>query len=302
LGKIYPLSTENSENKLPPNPDEIDFGPIINWFATFFKKLKLRFTSWLNIILKKGAKIILISIVSATLAVALSYAINPFYRSESIFLARNIESELHFTMIAHLEELLLEENHEEVASVLGISVENTKKIHSLEYEMNKKEIRDSTKKEKLFKIAAEVYNNDVLDTLENSLLNYLSSIPTVKRNVNLQKQKLEQLIRKLEKEIISLDSVSEIVSNSIVPRSNGTGLIYGEPINPVEVHQEKIRLFERKLEYEISLSKLDSVELVNGFTHYKKPAFPKKTSFAIFGFLSALILAVIYYSRRKDQG
>lgn len=284
------------------NPDEIDFGPIVNWFANFFKKLSLRFSSWIHTIRKNFVKISLISVLTAILAIALTYVITPFYKTESTFLARNIESELHFTMVSELEELLREKNHEEVASVLGISVENTKKIHSLEYEMNKKEIRDSTKKEKLFKIIAEVFNNDVLDTLETSLLNYLSSIPTVKRNVNLQKLKLEQLIKKLEKEMISLDSISEIVSSSIIPRSNGTGLIYGEPISPVEVHQEKIRLFERKLEYEIYLNKLDSVELVNGFAHFQKPAFPKKTYFAIFGFLSALILSVIYFGSTKNRG
>lgn len=295
------MSTENSDNRSPYTSDEIDFGPLINWFTSFFKKLAFGFSSCLDKVRKNSLKIFLISFVVAILAIALSYAVKPFFRSESIFLARNIESELHFTMIDNLQELLKEKNHEEVASVLDISLENTKKIHSLEYDISKKEVRDSTKKEKLFKVIAEVYSNDVLDTLESSLLNYLSSIPTVKRNVNLQKMKFEQLIKNLEKEMISLDSVSEIVSNSIVPRSNGTGLIYGEPISPVEVHQEKIRLFERKLEYEIYLSKLDSVELVNGFAHFQKPAFPKKTYFAIFGFLSAFILAVIYFASRKNQ-
>jgi hypothetical protein len=129
--------------------------------------------------------------------------------------------------------------------------------------------------------------------LQNGIVNYLENNNYALKSREAKRKSLLSLKANLDLKLKSLDSLKQIVNNSIVPRSQGQGIILGEPINPVGVYQAEVAYFKEQLYLEESLVTLDNVEIVQPFITTSKPNYPRFNEILLYflggGFLLSLV-------------
>ena len=285
------------------NNDEIDFGPLYRWLKSIVSSITNGIGSWLNKLAPHKNKIFIYSFLGAVGFVVVSFFVVPYYASNAIFVSKKIDERIQSERVLLINNLLEEENVSEVARILKIPSEDAMTLRSISYSKIKKAKfeTDSSKLDVFFKVSVEVFNNSILDGLEIAILNYLGDIDFVIRKKELEKIRMQKLIGKIQKEIVEIDSLKEIVANNMIPQNGQQGFIYGEPIDPMIIYKEGIELYEKELFLEIALQTMEPIELVTGFGKYSKPAFPKKSYFALAGFGFMFLLSILYFSFKKKS-
>ena len=91
-----------------------------------------------------------------------------------------------------------------------------------------------------------------------------------------------------------------------MPRSQGQGIILGEPINPVNVVQAEVNYLREQLYIEQELSTMDNIEVLQPFFKLNDYNYPDFTRLMLYSFILALFIAGILtpvLSRRiKNRG
>ena len=99
----------------------------------------------------------------------------------------------------------------------------------------------------------------------------------------------------------SLDSLKKIVNSSIIPRSEGKGIILGEPVDPVSVYQAEIGYFREQLSIDQALATIDNIEIIQPFLKSNQTNYPQYNRLMKIFFLASLIiagLAVLIFGKR----
>ena len=285
----------NSERN---NEEEIDFGPLFNWAKRIVQSILSALYHWVVKMYKQRYKIALWSILCGGIAVGISFLIPRQYYSELTLMSRGVESKLLYDKVSIVGTLIDDESFEIVADLLNLSVPTIEKIHSIEYDMNPPSAKDSIDGIFFFKVNATVFDNTILDSLQGAFLSYLSEIDFVQQRKELHQKRTQKLISKLRNEINQLDSLKEIVAQSLIPKGGQQGFIYGEPLDPITVYREGIDLYEKELDLEIFAETLDPIQIVTEYSTFLKPTFPKKKYFAAIGLGLGALLSIFFFSRR----
>lgn len=188
-----------------------------------------------------------------------------------------------------------------LAEKLGIEAKMAKEIKSISCkalnEALEKNYKDSAFVLLPFKIEVNVYSTSILDSLQKGILNYLESNEYVSKRKKINREYLDKFEERIKEEIIAIDSLKIIVDKSIIPRSNGNGIILGEPIDPVKVYQTGMELYKSQLNINEQKELNNSFEIIVGFS----PAIPASSLFLyiITGFITSLILGLFWIFRKK---
>lgn len=229
----------------------------------------------------------------------------PYYKSQMTISHSRLENDYCYEAIANLNSGIRESTaNEELAHNLGVSYECAKKVKSISYRhLNTKiaeKYGDSVHVMLPFKVEAEVYDNSILDSLQLGILNYLESNPYATHRKNARRLNLDKTEERLDREILAVDSLKRIVDKSVVPQSSGTGIILGEPINPVLVYELALKLYRQKLDINERKAFNNSFDLVVGFP--KNPVSGKgKIFFITLGGLIGYVVGLSYLVRRRLQ-
>lgn len=190
-----------------------------------------------------------------------------------------------------------------LAEKLGIEPIMAKEIKSISCkalnEALEKNYKDSAFVLLPFKIEVNVYSTSILDSLQKGILNYLESNEYVAKRKKINKEYLDKFEERVKEEIIAIDSLKIIVDKSVIPRSNGNGIILGEPIDPVKVYQTGMELYKSQLNINEQKELNNSFEIIVGFS----PGIPSSSLFLyiITGFFISLILGLFWIFRKKIQ-
>jgi uncharacterized protein involved in exopolysaccharide biosynthesis len=250
---------ENQKQANASSSDEID---LIELLAKVTLGIKNNFRS-----------LVLAFVIGSLLGLAFYQFVPKVYESNMI-IQSDILTESYGERIAESMDLLIrEQNFEILGSRMGISLEKAASINKIKIESVKQKQTNTTEKENnTFFITVRTTDNTLLPDLQNGLINYLRNNEFVKVRVRQRQDYYKAMIEKVGQEISSLDSLKKRLFTGKPIYSNSAEMML---VDPTTIYSEIIKLSKEQIEYKNGLELVNSIQLVEGFTIYKKPVSPK---------------------------
>jgi hypothetical protein len=198
-----------------------------------------------------------------------------------------------------LDNLIKEDNTKVLSGRLGITQDEAEEISQIEIESVKQESKDEKAESSIFIITVKIKENTILPKLEKGIIEYLRNNEFVKIRVNQRLTYYNTMIDKIGIEINSLDSLKKrlFLGQPIYSKSAEMMLV-----DPTNIYSKIIELNREQINLKNSLELVNSIQLVEGFTVFEKPASPKLSislvSGATFG-LFVVLLIIAFKSLRK---
>jgi hypothetical protein len=275
-------------NKQPNNSEEIDllyfFNPLIQGTKWYFQKLRRNLFLFLGILLACSA-----------IGYSLKFFLPKYFRTNAIFVSY-LPADFSSSMINDLQNLIdNNQNASELAELLRISpasastIKNlsTQPLDSLSY-MNKKDTTASA-----FKIYLTVNDASSIPIIEEGLKNFLENNEYSLKRKQAKRQTLEAMKNDYIQKIKGLDSLKDILNTTIVPRSNGQGVILGEPISPIDAYALMQKFYQGQKEIEEQLMLLQNIEILQPFLKIKASNYPDYNKIFFYSVLIGLVLALL---------
>ncbi len=250
---------ENQKQANASSSDEID---LIELLAKVTLGIKNNFRS-----------LVLAFVIGSLLGLAFYQFVPKVYESNMI-IQSDILTESYGERIAESMDLLIrEQNFEILGSRMGISLEKAASIKKIKIESVKQKQTNTTEKENnTFIITVRTTDNNLLPDLQNGLINYLRNNEFVKVRVRQRQDYYKAMIEKVGQEISSLDSLKKRLFTGKPIYSNSAEMMLVDPTN---IYSKIIELNKEQINYKNGLELVNSIQLVEGFTIYKKPVSPK---------------------------
>jgi hypothetical protein len=242
----------------------------------------------------------------ALLGLALGLIKKPYYMSQMTLSHIRFNNHFCYEQINNLQSFISESDHvrTQLRKNLSLSLPLARQIKAIKYMPLNVDIahryRDSSNMLLPFKIEVDVYCDDVLDSLQIGILNYLEANAYALQQKKTESMSLDKAEKRLEQEIESLDSLKRLLHKTIIPQSKGQGIILGEPINPVLVYETSMKLYEQKLRINERQLHNDSFSVVVGFSKSVDAGWGK-LSFIVIGLLTGYIIGLIYLLRQDKR-
>lgn len=103
-------------------------------------------------------------------------------------------------------------------------------------------------------VTAKVYDQAVLPALQKSLVDFINSSASVVNHRMERSKFYNDMIQRIDTEILAMDEVKKQISSK-------TQATY---LNPSELFENSVKLYEKKTEYEIKRSEINSIHLLKG--------------------------------------
>jgi uncharacterized protein involved in exopolysaccharide biosynthesis len=250
---------ENQKQANASSSDEID---LIELLAKVTLGIKNNFRS-----------LVLAFVIGSLLGLAFYQFVPKVYESNMI-IQSDILTESYGERIAESMDLLIrEQNFEILGSRMGISLKKAASINKIKIESVKQKQTNTTEKENnTFFITVRTTDNTLLPDLQNGLINYLRNNEFVKVRVRQRQDYYKAMIEKVGQEISSLDSLKKRLFTGKPIYSNSAEMMLVDPTN---IYSKIIELNKEQINYKNGLELVNSIQLVEGFTIYKKPVSPK---------------------------
>jgi len=252
--------------------DEINLKElIINIFQSLRKNLIL---------------ILLLVIIGGLIGFVGFKIIKPVYKTQMILSARTQLAHNCVFIINTWEDYISKNDYNSLANKTAINLENLKSINKINSEIKGEEDKES--KTKSFIINIAVYNNTVLDSLENGIVGYLSNSAT--KNKIEKKKNLIAFKKRIDNEILNLDSVKLSLHNLILKGGNSNNPFLSDPGN---INSDIVKLYDRSLEVEEEIQALDKINIVESFSHSDKPDGNNLLKLIVIGLVSGFVLSLV---------
>ena len=146
----------------------------------------------------------------------------------------------------------------------------------------------------LFKITLTLKSVQHLDTIQWGLVNYLENNEYAIKRKDAKRKALEAMKANLNHKLEGLDSLKKIVNSSIIPRSEGKGIILGEPIDPVSIYQAEMGYYREQLNIDQALATIDNIEVIQPFLKLNHTNYPRYNWLMGWFFLTSLAIALLF--------
>lgn len=289
---MYNNTKEERDTRASNTNDEIDLLFIFRKIGEGFQALGNSISYGLSVIKRYFVMMLIVTMIGAGFGYLLFYFTKPYYTSSMTLILSDIRNEFMTEQLNKLTIMINEDNFEAIADNLDISVESASQIKGMTF-FNLDEDRiaeDSVLTGSPFRIELMLYNNQLFDTMEPALANYLENNRYFSKQKRIRQQQMQSMISKYKNDIQSLDSVKTTVTS---PKGPVNGFVYGQPIDPSNLYRESINMYEQQIELEAKLEKLDNVEVVTGFVARLRPTGPKLLKYLLGGALIAFVLGLI---------
>ncbi len=248
--------------------DEIDLQQLVINVFRFFKR-------YLTFI---------VSCVAAGVVLgAMGYVtLPPKFESQMIVMSDILTESYSDRLTEGLDRLIGEKNDSILAIRLGLNIEEAQQVSTIDIESIKKETGPGSEFEpSTFVVTVVTGEKALFPRLEEGIVNYLRNNEYVKTRVSQRERTYTLMIEKLDQEIQSLDSLK-------------TRLFQGKPVytkssemmlvDPTNIYSKIIELNKQRIDYKNSLELYNSIQLIEGFTPFNKPASPKLSTMLLAGF------------------
>jgi len=284
------INSTNNQN----TDDEIDLGILLLKIVKSISKYKLI--------------IFLSTIVGIGLGIGAYQLQTPKYESDMIIQSSILTEAYSNTLTETLERLIKEGNTALLSEKLSLSIDQSSFISSIQVEsISETGATEDATKNRIFKIHVETTSNAILKDLQFGLISFLENNEYVKKRVNLSKNRLEKLISKVGQEIKEIDSLKTQINQNLLSQKSGSNNLV--ILDPTTVYSEALTLYKDEIGYQNSLELSNSIQLIEGFVAFKKPASPKLSISIVIGLFLGFLVAVGFiifkelnsYLRKLDQ-
>lgn len=294
------------EKKQPNSSEEIDLLYFFRPVSNAIRNLTTFVVNYTRLLAHNLFLFGAILIAGAVAGYCIRYVLPPSYKTEAIFISEMLPARYCTILLNNLNELRRPGNIPLLAKELNISTDAAWQIRGIiPYTIPKDtfviEKKDSTMS--VFRVTLILHDMRYLEETQRGLINYLENNEYARRRKEAKANNMREQVADLEIKLKSLDSVRQLVSSSVVPRSQGQGIILGEPINPVSIYQAEVS-YRRDLTYmKERLSTDEHIEVLQSFfklNEYNNPNYDKLMTYAfILTFLFALIVTPLIGRRMK---
>lgn len=218
-------------------------------------------------------QIILFFAVGTGLGYAYASLAPKVYESKMLVSSEILTESYSEKLFENLGVLIREQNFGELASKIGITEDEAESLSKLEIESALKDKPQKDDEKKFFLITVEITDQSILSKLQKGLLSYFQQNDFVKLRIDAKRKMYKEVISKIDEEIKSLEEFkTEIGDGSFFSRTKGDMMF-----DPTDVNSKIVLLTQQKEEMQEKLTLVSSVEVVEGFTEFNKPIWPKKS-------------------------
>lgn len=309
----------------PNQDDEIDLRKLFQAIGQSFSN----FGKWIvNLIVRfrrstLGYKyLLLMMIILGGMAGAIFTKVTrPYYSTSMLLSSYYFNSKLVENGINKLNSLCGEKDRTGLASVLNIKPEVAKNIKGFDFEpmvSDQDKIDIEVLKQKLselkakdddinkvinqinvenknsFALSVEVYDNAIIDNLQDALVAYFENNPYIKNRIKINKENQLRLLEKLQADISQLDSLKQAFNLNLKANASRKGetssnVYVGESgtLDPTKVYSEGANLYRQLLAVRRDMELGSDFELIDRFTVFSKPESP--------GFIKASVMSALIF-------
>ena len=152
-------------------------------------------------------------------------------------------------------------------------------------------IRDSTAS--AFKVHLTVSDPNSIPIFQEGLKSFLENNEYSLKRKEAKRQTLEALKNDYIQKVKGLDSLKDILNTTIVPRSNGQGVILGEPISPIHAYELMQKFYQGQKEIEEQLALLENIEILQPFLRINASNYPDYNKIFFYSILIGLAMALL---------
>jgi hypothetical protein len=257
---------------------EVDFEPLIAWFLKQMQRVSNGLNFMVSAIAHHSTLVMVCILLGAATGAGTYFFAPKKYLSHLQLVTKDTDNQTNKNLVEQLGKLADDKSFGSLAQELKIDRELAKEISDFKYlDHTNSEIsaEDTVVEDRNFFVEIETYNIELLPTYQEAIINWIENQPYTAEQRTKRSNIIEAKIVQLNKELIRLDSLKQIVARSIEPRGKAEGLVFGEPINPVAVYEQYNETYDQLLYSNEELKTLKSVKVVNGFIANEKPLFPR---------------------------
>jgi len=183
------------------------------------------------------------------------------YHSQMTVSYAQLEKKIYGDMLFKLNQLVQNEQYNELSVLLDLPVEQSQDIKSIKgINIHNQELTTDLSVEKVpFYIVVEVYNRDVLDDLENSIVDYLSHSAFVKERLELNARNYKKEIEHLTNQLAYMDSLKVLLMSDCADLDGDVV----ENLNKLNESQNVI--FGKIRDYNAALQFNKNIEIMDAF-------------------------------------
>lgn len=295
------------EKKQTSSSEEIDLLYFFRPVSNAFKKATAWGTDYVRLLAHNRFLFAAILLAGSVAGYCLRYVIPPSYKTNAILVSDMLPAHYCVTLLENLNELRKPGNIPTLAKELNISTNAAWEIKGITPAAF---YRDSFALEKrdtsmsIFTVSLILQDMRYLEEIQKGLISYLENNEYIRRRKAERTRSWTTQIAQLDVRRRTLDSLRIIISNSIIPRSQGQGIILGQPIDPVTIYQAESNYLKERLSLEERLATINHIEVLQPFfklNEYNNPNYNKLLNYAfIASFLFALV-AVLLIGRRPKS-
>jgi hypothetical protein len=290
------MNNESASN--PKQNEEIDLIYFFRPIGKLFTAIGEAILSWLKNVKTNFRFVIYFLIVFGLLGLSARFVLNKRYKTDGIFLSKVLPSGISLNIINDLNEKIgVEENLRVVTDKLNLSEKDARNIVSIKL----KDVSDTlrlTNDDSLattLKITLIVKDTTLIEKVQKGIINLFENNEYALKRKQARLDNLIELKENLDAKINSLDTLKNIVSNSIMPKSQGQGNVFlGEPINPVSVYEKEIVFFREQLFLNEQIKNINTFEVIRPFTKIYKTNSPNFIEIQLYALVCGLILGLIF--------
>lgn len=244
------------------------------------------------------------------------YATPKTFKSRMIISSSLFQGPSFVLILDHLKLLLEEGNYQELANALNIKVAEAEKIKKIDVfssriyaqeefgervSFKEDKTTDMTERKEEFVIEAYVKDNAILKSLENGILYFITSNPTIRESSNVKAEVLNEMKRNISNQRAGLDSLKNSLATILTEEKPSKDIYIA---SPGAMYNDMISLFNAELRITEALI-ASKIEVIESFRIYKKQYSPKiLPSIAGFTFVAmALYVVTLIFieANRKEQ-
>ncbi|HEX6171008.1 MAG TPA: hypothetical protein VFZ33_15070 [Chitinophagaceae bacterium] len=293
------------------NSDEITLRSVKDSFVNLLLAIYSVFLAGYSFFFRNKIIILICIILFAGIGFVFSMKVKQVYSLRMTVSHNDLTKRTYAESIDQLNRLAQSKSYKQLSHELNLDEAIAEKIRALEtYNMNGDLLLKDTSNSRTlpFIISAEVFNNSIADSLQESLLIYFNNNKYLKARKEIQKRIFEEKLIFISSELSKLDSLKSQY-NQFLGSSGKSAMFYNNAFNPAEIYERSSEYQEQK-EFVISWlnNEYQTLKLIEGFKPVIRPVDGLRERIILYfalggiliGFLLSALVELHKLSKRKS--
>jgi hypothetical protein len=195
------------------------------------------------------------------------------YESETIVTSDILTESYSKSIFTNIQKLVKENNLTSLSSTLHVSESQAAAIKDIALKGTTEKGDNLQEQNKIYiSITVKSTDNAIWPTLQEGITAYIENNDFVKIRVNQRKKYFTALIAKIDHELTDLEIVKSKIMDGKLSSNSTDGMLL---LDPTTINSKILELNKEKLNFQNSLELVNSVQIVEPFTTFKKPISPK---------------------------